>query len=386
MKKSLTGFSFANLGLFYGFGDGIVGAVYSLVLMDIFHNSSYVGIYNSLSYGFVMLLALLTGEFFRRFTKTRIFYASMLVTGIIAFMMAFSIKPITFIVLDQLAWLPWLLIAYSIPLFLSDFSKGVGMERLSGRYYTWLNLGAAIAPLVAMFFAEQFGNRSAYFVVSFVMFSGLLYFNSYRLVSEDKPIKKLVPRRTLRSMLNNIRVYFKRAALAKAYLINCGYYGLSIIAKIYVPIIVVEQQGFSKGTLGILLALGIVPFVLLAGPVTAAAKKFGKKPVIATGFVLYAVAAVAAMFVGGYSLLGIFVLYNVGLAFIEPVRDLLFFEAASKKDASRFIGVFNTGDNVPRFIFPLVCAGVIMLTGTTSIVWLISAIIALAGAAVMLKK
>ena len=76
MKKSVNGFSFANLGFFYGFGNSIIGAVYSLVLFDIFKNSSVVGIYTSLSYGFVMLLALSTGEFFRRFTKTRIFYVS----------------------------------------------------------------------------------------------------------------------------------------------------------------------------------------------------------------------------------------------------------------------------------------------------------------------
>ena len=34
--KNVSGFSFANLGLFTGFADGIYNAVYSLVLMDIF--------------------------------------------------------------------------------------------------------------------------------------------------------------------------------------------------------------------------------------------------------------------------------------------------------------------------------------------------------------
>ena len=81
MKESLTGFSFANLGLFYGFGNSVIGAVYALVLMDIFHNSSIVGVYISLSYGLVILLTLTTSEFFRRFTKRRIFYSSMLVAG-----------------------------------------------------------------------------------------------------------------------------------------------------------------------------------------------------------------------------------------------------------------------------------------------------------------
>jgi MFS family permease len=382
MKSSVNGFSFANLGLFYGFGNSIIGAVYALCLMDIFHNSSVVGVYNSLSYGFVMLLALISGEFFRRFTKTRIFYVSVLFAGIFSFMMAFSIKPVTFIILDQLSWLPWMLIGYSIPLFLSDFSKQSSMERLSGRYYTWLNLGSLFAPIVAMFFAENFGNRSAFFVVAAVMFLGLIYFKSYHIVSEDRPIKKLIPRRTMRSVINNIRIYFRRPPLVKAFLINCGYYAVSIISSIYVPLIIISD-GFSKATLGVLLAACVVPSIIIEGPISGLANKIGSKPIISAGFALFSLLSIGAIFVHGYALLGIIVAMNFAMAMIEPLRDLLFFTSVSSSDASRFIGVYNSGDNVPRFIFPLICAGVIALTGITSLVWLVSAGVALISALIM---
>ena len=36
MRKNVTGFSFANLGLFTGFASSVVSAVYSLVLLGIF--------------------------------------------------------------------------------------------------------------------------------------------------------------------------------------------------------------------------------------------------------------------------------------------------------------------------------------------------------------
>lgn len=386
MKKSVNGFSFANLGFFYGFGNSIIGAVYSLVLFDIFKNSSVVGIYTSLSYGFVMLLALSTGEFFRRFTKTRIFYVSILMTGIFSFMMAFSIKPITFIVLDQLSWLPFLLIGYSIPLFLSDFSKGTGMERLNGRYYTWLNIGSALAPIVAMFFAENFGNRSAYFVTAAVMFAGFLYFGSYHLVSEEKPIKKIIPKRTMRSILNNVHLFFKNSHLRKAYMVNCGYYALSIISGIYMPIIIVSENGFSKEILGYVLAACTVPYILMATLMPIIAKKIDKKICIAAGFLIFSGLAISALFVKGYALLGIFVAWNFAVAMIEPLRDLLFFESVSRSEASRFIGIYNTGDNVPKFIFPMVCAGVIAITGMTSLVWVVSAVVAVITAFIMITS
>ena len=46
VKNGVSGFSFANLGLFTGFADGIYNAVYSLVLLEIFNNNSaVVGVY-----------------------------------------------------------------------------------------------------------------------------------------------------------------------------------------------------------------------------------------------------------------------------------------------------------------------------------------------------
>ena len=41
----VSGLSFANMGLFTGFADGIYNAVYSLVILEIFRSSAVVGIY-----------------------------------------------------------------------------------------------------------------------------------------------------------------------------------------------------------------------------------------------------------------------------------------------------------------------------------------------------
>ena len=46
--KYVSGFSFANMGLFTGFADGIYNAVYSLVILEIFRSSAVVGLYVAL--------------------------------------------------------------------------------------------------------------------------------------------------------------------------------------------------------------------------------------------------------------------------------------------------------------------------------------------------
>ena len=98
--KKVNGFSFANLGLFTGFADGIYNAVYSLVILEIFRNSAVVGIYVAIYSVFCFLVGLFANEIFRQFSKVRVFYFAMLMIAICYAMMSFSILPRTFIILD----------------------------------------------------------------------------------------------------------------------------------------------------------------------------------------------------------------------------------------------------------------------------------------------
>ena len=80
--KRVSGFSFANLGLFTGFADGIYNAVYSLVLLEIFRSSATVGVYVAIYSVFCFLVGLFANEIFRQFSKVRVFYFVMLMIAI----------------------------------------------------------------------------------------------------------------------------------------------------------------------------------------------------------------------------------------------------------------------------------------------------------------
>ena len=165
VKQGISGFSFANLGLFTGFADGIYNAVYSLVLMEIFANSAVVGIYVAIYAAFCMFVGLFANELFRRFSKARVFYFSMLMLAICYAMMGFSVRPSTFVVLDYTTGIAITLVGILIPLFMSDFSEKVGMARLNSRYHLWLNVGALLAPMIALAIAEQYQCRYCLYAV-----------------------------------------------------------------------------------------------------------------------------------------------------------------------------------------------------------------------------
>lgn len=386
MKKFVNGFSFANLGLFTGFGNGIYNAVYSLVLLEIFKNSATVGIYVSLYSVFCMFVALFANELLRYFSKAKLFYGAMLAMAVGYFMMGFSIKPGTFITLDYTTGIAIVLVSVLIPLFMADFSnKKMPMARLNARYHLWLNIGALFAPMIAMFVASHFGNRSAFFASALVYLLGFWFFKFFKIVQEDKKVRKPNPRRTMKSLWKNTMSFFVRRDLMRAYIVNFGYYAMSNMRYLYVPIMMIEN-GFGKDTLGLVLTIGIIPYLLLSEVMGRLARKYGTKLWMSIGFLTFAGFSVWATFATGWTLPVIFILWQISGALMEPVHDLLFFNAAKKEEQSRYYGVFRTSQNLPSVIAPMVGAGFITFFGGTWAVWLVTAIIGVLSTWVLFSK
>ncbi len=385
IKSGVSGFSFANLGLFTGFADGIYNAVYSLVLLEIFRNSALVGIYVAIYAAFCMLVGLFANELFRRFSKVKVFYFVMMMLAICYAMMSFSIKTSTFIILDYVTGIAVTLVGVLIPLFMSDFSKNIGMAKLNSRYHLWLNVGALFAPMIAVAIAEKFNNRAAFFASAMIYLSGWAFFKLFRVVQEDKKIKPVDPRKTFKALWKNARKFFVTKGMLRAYIVNFGYYSLRAMRYLYVPIVVIEN-GFSKDTLGWVLTLGIVPYLLLSEMMPKLVKKQGKSLWLATGFVSFAIFSALATFVTGFPLLMIFVVWQVSGALMESVHDLLFFDTAKKSEQTKFYGVFRTSVNLPNVIAPILGAACIAIFGGTAAVWFVTAVIGAVSAIVLIAK
>ena len=386
VSKKVSGFSFANLGLFTGFADGIYNAVYSLVILDIFRSSATVGVYVALYSTFCLIVGLFANEIFRRFSKVRVFYFVLLMLAVCYAMMSFSILPRTFIILDYTSGIAATLATVLIPLFMADFSRNIGMARLNARYHLWLNIGALFAPMVAVAIADYFGtNRSAFFASAIIYLAAWGMFKYFAIVQADKKIKPVNPRRTFRALWKNTVAFFSTPGMTRAYLVNFGYYSLRALRVLYVPIMVIEA-GFSKDALGWVLTLGIIPYLLLSETMGKLAKKYGNKLWLMLGFLSFAGLAAVATVVTGYPLLAIFVLWQISGALMEAVHDLLFFDTAKKSQQTKFYGVFRTSVNLPSVIVPALAAVVISVFGTTSAVWGISAVVGVLSAIVLLAE
>lgn len=394
MRQNVTGFSFTNLGLFTGFASSVVSAVYSLVLFDIFKlffaeemASSAVGIYAAIIAIFSMCVGLFSTQILRWFTKTRLLGIVLSFLGACYCMMSFSVKPGTFITLDFMAQFALTLLNILLPLFISDFSRGVGMEKLHARYLLWVNIGAFIAPMFAMSVVSFFNNnyRMPLLAAGLVYFSGLLFFKHFGIVQEDKIIKRVNMRKTLRALKITALHFFKKDGMLRAYTVNFGYYALRAMRYLYVPIVVIEK-GFTSETLGVVLSVGILPYIIIESFIGKLIKKFGVKIWLTIGFVSFAIFSIFATFVSGYALLAIFVLWQISGAFMEACHDLLFFDDMPKEHQAKFYGVFRTSVNFPSVIAPILGGICIAVFNSTSAVWLITAVMGILSTIVLWSK
>lgn len=372
--RRVNGFSFANLGLFTGFADGIYNAVYSLVLLEIFRSSAIVGVYVAIYSVFCFFVGLFANEIFRQFSKVRVFYFALIMLTACYAMMSFSILPRTFIILDYATGIAITLSSMLIPLFMSDFSKNIGMARLNSRYHLWLNIGALFAPTVAVLIANHFGNRAAFFGSAVIYLLAWMLFKFFRVVQEDKQIRPVNPRRTFRALWKNTVAFFMVPGMTRAYLVNFGYYSLRAMRVLYVPILVIEN-GFSKDVLGWVLTLGIIPYLVLSEYMGRAVRRYGKNIWLILGFGSFAILSACATVTTGVPLLAIFVAWQISGALMESVHDLLFFDNAKKTQQTRFYGVFRTSVNLPNVLAPFLGAGMIAIYGTTAAVWAVTATI-----------
>lgn len=385
VRNSVSGFSFANLGLFTGFADGIYNAVYSLVLLEIFRSSAVVGVYVALYAAFCMIVGLFANELFRQFSKVRVFYFAMLMLAVCYAMMSFSIRPGTFIILDYTTGIAITLTTMLIPLFMSDFSRGIGMARLNSRYHLWLNIGAFFAPMVAVAISSVAGNRAAFFASAVIYLAGWATFKYFRVVQQDKQIKPVSPRRTARALIRNTIAFFKKTGMTRAYIVNFGYYSLRAMRYLYVPIVVIEN-GFTNEALGWVLTLGIIPYLLLSEVMGRLVRRFGKRIWLLAGFLSFAALSAMATVVTGYPLLVIFIAWQISGALMESVHDLLFFDNTKKSEQARFYGIFRTSVNLPNVVAPMLGAICITIFGGTSAVWVVTALIGVFSAMMLVAK
>ncbi len=359
---------FAWLALIIGLSNSAFWTIFPLVIDDTLKSETLVGIFFTLIALIGFVVAILSPIVLRWVSKIYLTQLGLLMCIGALFLFTFANKVLHFYFIESVRSVFSMLVGLAIALYVRDFATERTLGAAEGRFYLFANIGWFIGPLIGGFLGDNV-SRDSVFLFSAVMYliTFVVFQYNYRTqtaflehVKEKEKFTKIVGR--------NIFDFFRAPEMWKVFVVGTGLSFWWVIHEIYFPIYISTQLGFSDTVVGLVLAGGIIPLLLLEVYIGKLADKHGMRPFLTIGFLslagftfLFNVIPVVSV------VLVLMAVVNVGSAFIEPLQETYLFKAAKAKDEDRFYGIFKMSYPLANVVGPLIAAGLIFIGGFTAL-------------------
>ncbi len=222
------------------------------------------------------------------------------------------------------------IVYYCFDIFLEEETEVAHTGEIRGTYFTIMNAGIALGPLLLSILPEKNGYQQIYWlgfhllIIPIIIAFWILVTRKHAHRKIVRPWHLLPFRRWWRA--RNIRA----TTLAKLVLEI-----FFAVAVIYLPLYAHEVVGFTWSELGLLFAIALTPFVLLEWPAGRLADKYwGEKEMMTAGFFITGCAVLAIPFLPHNFLIWAIVLFmsRVGAALVEIMSETYFFKKIDARD------------------------------------------------------
>jgi len=375
-SKHVNAKIFSTLALLLGIANSSFITFFPIILYSKLSNASLTGIYYSLIAIIALLASILSTYIFRKFSKNLIIKISLLTAYIIILLMTFAENIFLLSSLDIIRTTCIIFIAISISLFLRDFSTQNNIAENEGSLYFHINIGWLIGPIIGGFAAKNFGNESIYLVSGFFYFLTFLVFLYQDNIIKNKNLaQKNNHIEGNKELIQVIKSYFKNKEFIKIFLISSGLNFWWAVSLVYIPINIIKMN-YSQEIVGLIISGSIIPLILLEPFVGKHANKNGVKKYIFTGFFILSIITASYIFFKSIPIivLILFMLSNIGAAFIEPLKETYFFKVAKKYEIEEYFGIYNTANPLANIFGPLLAA-LFFYIGGIDLLWIGTSII-----------
>ncbi len=274
-------------------------------------------------------------------------YTNMLALGLIEFLAFVGLAYVTSLpllfLLFMIIFVAPALIAFSLDIFLEGATKSEGSTGgVRGIFLTVASVAWVAAPIVGGLVVRD-GNYSLLFLVAALVFSPFIFIAASRLNDfKDPKYVQLDARRFMSTLKNNVDL---RSVFASQFLLRF-FYG---IMTIYLPLYVHTVLKMPLSSIGIIIGVGTLAFVMLEIPLGKLQDSiWGEKEVLTLGFLVIAAMTGLITFLNTPSLLMIITVIfatRIGAAMIEMGSEGYFFKHVDAEDADD-VSAF-------RMLFPL---------------------------------
>lgn len=356
------------LAFCFGFTDAFL--VY--VLSSYFEGalgSSNVSIFYCIAFGSILVLLFFLHALVRRWGGSSLFLF-LLFFAIIAHVPLIFLPMsllgaaciIVYLIMTTLAWV-------NLDMILENVSEDRRSGRIRGLHLTAMNMGLLLAPFLSTMLLGRFGFSGVFFAslvfysVLFVLAIVSLFGANIRFESRVLPFDIL---RRVRGRADILCIYAVSFAME-------FFYAAMIV---YTPIRL-RELGMSWESIGIVLTVMLLPFVLIQYPLGVLADtRTGEKEFLIGALLLAALSTVAVSWIGSANVIlwaGVLFVTRIGIAAIEVLRDSYFYKRIDGNDGD-LIAFFRTARPVGN-IFAAIALGVWLLFLPLSKIFFLPALI-----------
>lgn len=231
------------------------------------------------------------------------------------------------------------LIWINMDLFVESFSDNAETGKIRTLFFTFMNAGWIIAPILAGYLSQD-GNYSKVYLVAAIAvlpFLLLLFSNRKRL-----RIKAIYDKVNLVKALSLLQKNFNLRGIFVIALLLQIFYSSAVV---FIPLYLHHHLGFAWSSLGLMFSIMLIPFVLLEVPAGILADKYwGEKEILSFGLfvlilslALFYITSSTSVFVWT----GLLFLSRVGAALVESMRESYFFKIVDIENL-QIINLFRT--------------------------------------------
>lgn len=356
--KHSEGKMFAWMVLILYLGISFTYPVFPNFVKEIVKNDKSVSIFYSAMAIAMLFAALASTVIFKKIDRAKITKWGFLIAAFSFFFLIFISRITELAVVRTIQVCANLFILMAISLYVRDFATKRNLGEEEGLFYTFSNIGVFFGPLLGGFFASKFGYEITFIMAAIILFCGFGYFYHKHTLQKHSAIIS-APRISTTTFIKNIKDNFSNTERVKSYLITLFLMLWFGFRNLYIPLYILSQ-GYLESTSGLILSLGVIPYILLEIKVGKYAEKKGIKIPITIGFLLMGI-VLLAIFISPYPILNfvLLILGNIGASFVEPLQEYSLFRNLSKEDEDRLYGVHMTANPIGFFLAPAI--GVITL-------------------------
>jgi len=359
------------IAFIYSLATTLIIPVMPIYIKRFFSSPAYVGYFLAFTYLLILIYILSTIYFLKYFNKWLLLKISALGFSITLFLLTL-VNTLTQLVIVEIFRSLFIAVSFVIVgLLIRDESTKKTINRNEGLYFSIINSSFFIGPIIGGLLANAYSLNQVFRIAALFPLIVFLFLIGKRDTENKKPEDV--------NLIKSIILFFQNRQRTINYLITLGLLSWLTIIYIYTPLYM-AQEGLNEKIIGYFLALTVLPLIILEVPATRLTQKYGYRKLFFLGFLLIALFGALTFFIDNiYIKLLLLILTNVGVAFIEPLKEAYFFETSNRKEETRYYPIFKTAIDVGYLTGPIIFSTILLFTNFKSMFLIASLIMIVFG-------